>query len=315
MLGIVIVLAAAGVHMGSMDRAPAVAMLEELPIGEAVRVEDVHGRVVSGTIADVPGKRRKRVTIAEKESAVVVQRHEVLVVKRQDSIVNGVLVGVAAGVNTVGGAMVDRPPYCARQRGMVKQGLSYQLRSMDYRPAWQSLDVAVNSNGPTAQGALGRHPAGVEPNPGGVGIQRLRTKALNARRLYARIRLGRPKPADGSVFRLVHRLLRGTVIGAGIVWRVADLIECHAVGHDGGGAGPLDAVTHAAGGSTWRHTRRCCHVAAGAGVSGSWLRGKRRHRRDDAGSERGDAEHRASWTRGNRTRRSYRRLAESIVDR
>ena len=100
MLGIVIVLAAAGVHMGSMDRAPAVAMLEELPIGEAVRVEDVHGRVVSGTIADVS----QALTIAEKESAVVVQRHEVLVVKRQDSIVNGVLVGVAAGV--VGGAMV-----------------------------------------------------------------------------------------------------------------------------------------------------------------------------------------------------------------
>ena len=88
-----------------------------------------------------------------------------------------------------------------------------------------------------------------------------------------------------------------TVVGAGIAWRVADSLESAVVpgpGIDGGGAGSLDAVAHAAA-DRRGDPRGSFHVGSGAAVrSGSGSGEDGRHRCDDAGSERGDAEHRAA---------------------
>ena len=111
-------------------------------------------------------------------------------------------------------------------------------------------------------------------------------------------RLGRPKSASGSVFPdAVHRLFRGSVVGAGDCvagGRFAESAVVPGSGVDRGGAGPLDAVAHAAA-DRRGDPRGGVHVGSGAAVrSGSGSGEDGRHRCDDAGSERGDAEHRAA---------------------
>ena len=89
----------------------------------------------------------------------------------------------------------------------------------------------------------------------------------------------------------------GPVVGAGDCvagGRFAESAVVPGPGVDRGGAGPLDAVAHAAA-DRRRDPRGGVHVGSGAAVgSGSGSGKDGRHRRDDAGSERGDAEHRAA---------------------
>ena len=92
-----------------------------------------------------------------------------------------------------------------------------------------------------------------------------------------------------------------------IAWRVAGFAEPAGFpgsGRDGGDAEPLDAVTDSAS-DRRGDARGGVHVGAGAVVgSGSGEGEDDRGGRDDAGSERGDAEHRSVGIRGTRTTRS-----------
>ena len=109
---------------------------------------------------------------------------------------------------------------------------------------------------------------------------------------------GPAEPASGAVFpSAVHRLFRGAVFGArdcvaGV--RFAEFAVVSGLGSDRGGTGPLDAVADAPA------DRRGdplggVHVGAGAGGgSGSGTGEDGRRGCDDAGSERGDAKHRAA---------------------
>ena len=110
-------------------------------------------------------------------------------------------------------------------------------------------------------------------------------------------RLGRPSLRPGRYFRLLFiGYFEGLSSERGIVWRVADSLSLRSFLE-------LDMTEAAPDHSTLSRTRRRIdvetrggvHVGAGAGVgsrSGAGEDG--RHRRDDAGSERSDAEHRAS---------------------
>ena len=111
-------------------------------------------------------------------------------------------------------------------------------------------------------------------------------------------RLGRPSLRPGRYFRMLFiGYFEGSVVGAGDCVAGSRFAESAVVpgpGVDRGGAGPLDAVAHAAacrrGGP-----RGGLHVGVGAAVrvgSGLWEDGG--HRRDDAGGDRGNAERRAS---------------------
>ena len=88
-----------------------------------------------------------------------------------------------------------------------------------------------------------------------------------------------------------------TVVGAGDCvagGRFAESAVVSGPGRDRGGGGSLDAVAHPAA-DRLGNARGGFHVGSGAAVrcgSGTWEAG--RHRCDGAGSERGDAEHRAA---------------------
>lgn len=69
--------------------------MTDLTVGERVPVRDVHGRSVSGAIADVSVTD---ITIVERGQTVIVVSEEVETVRRQDSIVNGILLGLAGGL-------------------------------------------------------------------------------------------------------------------------------------------------------------------------------------------------------------------------
>jgi len=113
---------------------------------------------------------------------------------------------------------------------------------------------------------------------------------------------GPSESASGSVFPdAVHRLFRGAVVGAGIAWRVADSLSLRSFLD-------LELTEAAPDHSTLSRTRRridvetheavftwVLEVGSGAVVrSGSGSGEDGRHRCDDAGSERGDAEHQAA---------------------
>ena len=117
-----------------------------------------------------------------------------------------------------------------------------------------------------------------------------------------RVAAGPPESASWAVFpAAVHRLLRGSVVGAGdcVAGRgFSEPAGFPGPGRDRGAAEPLDAVAHAAS-DRRGNARGGFHVGAGTvGGSGSGAGEDGRRRCDDAGSERGDAEHRAAGYRG-----------------
>ena len=92
-------------------------------------------------------------------------------------------------------------------------------------------------------------------------------------------RLGRPSLRPGRVFPdAVHRLFRGSVVGAGDCvagGRFAESAVFPGPGVDGGGAGSLDAVAHAAA-DRRRDPRGGFHVGSGSGCPQRvWLGGRR----------------------------------------
>ena len=109
---------------------------------------------------------------------------------------------------------------------------------------------------------------------------------------------GPAESAAGTVLpAAVHWVLRRRVVGAGNRVAGGGFAESAVVsgpGPDGGCAGPLDAVADAAA-DCRRDARSGVHVGAGAGGGGGpGSRKDDRHRCDDVGGERGDAQHRAS---------------------
>ena len=109
---------------------------------------------------------------------------------------------------------------------------------------------------------------------------------------------GASEPASRSVFpSAVDRLLRGAVVGAWDCVAGCGFVEPAVIpgpGRDGGSAQPLDAVPDPPS-DRRGNARGGFHVGSGAVVGGGSGEGEDgRHRCDDSGSERGDAEHRAS---------------------
>ena len=109
---------------------------------------------------------------------------------------------------------------------------------------------------------------------------------------------GPPESTAGPVFpSVVDRLFRRVVLRAGdrvAGGRFAESAVVSGLGRDRGGAGPLDVVAHAAA-DRRRDPRLGFHVGVGAARRrGAGAGEDGRHRCDDAGSERGDAEHRAA---------------------
>ena len=104
MWGIVAVLVAGGVHLGWMAEPSAepVVTLTDLVVGEAVHVETTGGRSLKGDVEDVTPAE---FTIAEDGRSISVPSADVRVVRKQDSLANGVLLGTAGGM--VGTAVVS----------------------------------------------------------------------------------------------------------------------------------------------------------------------------------------------------------------
>ncbi len=134
-----------------------------------------------------------------------------------------------------------------------------------------------------------------EPGSGRGRVRRVRRGAVRG---VLRDADGAAEPASWAVFPdAVHRLLRGSVFGA---WdcvaggRLSEPAVVPGPGCDRGGAGPLDAVADASS-DRRRDARGGIHVGSRAVVGGGSGQGEDGGRRcDDAGSERGDAEHRAA---------------------
>ena len=105
MYGILAVLVAGGVHLTWMvePSAEPVDTLTDLVLGDAVHVETIGGWRLKGDIGDVTPME---LTIVENGLSVTVPSADVRVVRKQDSLVNGVLFGTAAGM--VGTAVVAR---------------------------------------------------------------------------------------------------------------------------------------------------------------------------------------------------------------
>ena len=101
MWAIVAALVAGGVHLAEPP-AESVVTLTDLVVGEAVHVETIGGRSLKGDIGDVTPVE---LTIVENGRSIAVPSTDVRVVRKQDSLVNGVLFGTAAGV--VGTAVVS----------------------------------------------------------------------------------------------------------------------------------------------------------------------------------------------------------------
>ena len=111
-------------------------------------------------------------------------------------------------------------------------------------------------------------------------------------------RMGRPSLRPGRYLRLLFiGYFEGLSSERGIAWRVADSLSLRSfldLGATEAGAGPLDVVAHAAA-DRRRDPRLGFHVGVGAARRrGAGAGEDGRHRCDDAGSERGDAEHRAA---------------------
>ena len=102
MWAIVAALVAGGVHLAEPSAQPVVT-LTDLVVGEAVHVETIGGRRLKGDIGDVTPVE---LTIVENGRSIAVPSADVLVVRKQDSLVNGVLLGTAGGM--VGTAVVAR---------------------------------------------------------------------------------------------------------------------------------------------------------------------------------------------------------------
>ena len=110
--------------------------------------------------------------------------------------------------------------------------------------------------------------------------------------------MGRPSLAPGRYFRLLFLgYFEGLDSERAIAWRAADSLSLRAFLHLGSArvaSGPFDDLADAAAVS-----RRDASGGLSRGRCSSWwmpvwFRGRRWHRCDDAGSECGDAEHRAS---------------------
>ena len=104
MWGILAVLVAGGVHLGWMAEpsAESVVTLTDLVIGEAVHVETIGGQRLKGDIGDVTPME---LTIVENGLSVTAPSADVRTVRKQDSLVNGMLLGAAGGM--VGTAVVS----------------------------------------------------------------------------------------------------------------------------------------------------------------------------------------------------------------
>ena len=128
-----------------------------------------------------------------------------------------------------------------------------------------------------------------------VGVRRVRGGVV---RSVLRGADGSPESATGALLpAAVHRLFRGSVVGARDRVAGCGFVEPSGFpgpGRDGGGAESLDAVTDPA---PDRRGDACGGVHVGAGPvvgSGSGEGEDGRRGCDDAGSERGDAEHQAA---------------------
>ena len=111
-------------------------------------------------------------------------------------------------------------------------------------------------------------------------------------------RMGRPSVRPGRYFPdAVHRVFRGSVVGARDCvagGRFSEPAVLPGPGCDRGICGSLDAVADASS-DRRGDARSGFHVGSGAAVRGGSGAGEDGRRRcDDAGSERGDAEHRAA---------------------
>lgn len=91
------VLAAAGIHTGWIMVPPAepVSTLTGLTVGDMVVVESVDGQSVNGAVLEAS---LTTLTIVDEERSVILRADEVQTVGRQDSLLNGVLLGLAAGI-------------------------------------------------------------------------------------------------------------------------------------------------------------------------------------------------------------------------
>lgn len=97
MFGILTVLVAGGVHLTWMAASSAgpVDTLTDLAAGEAVRVETIGGQRLKGDVGDVTPVE---LTIVEDGRSVAVPSADVRTVRKQDSLLNGVLLGIGAGM-------------------------------------------------------------------------------------------------------------------------------------------------------------------------------------------------------------------------
>lgn len=97
MLSLVGLLVAGGIHIGWVAAPPIdrVSVVADLSVGEVVHVRDMQGRSVDGAIAAASSAA---LTILDEGRLVVLEAEDVRAVLRQDSVVNGVLLGVASGL-------------------------------------------------------------------------------------------------------------------------------------------------------------------------------------------------------------------------
>ena len=97
---------AGGIHTGWMavPSTEPVSTLIDLTVNEMVHVKDVHGRSVNGVVADV--SLTVLTIIDENALSVLLPADEVQTVSRQDSVMNGVLLGLAGGL--IGAAVMGR---------------------------------------------------------------------------------------------------------------------------------------------------------------------------------------------------------------
>ena len=105
MFGILAVLVAGGVHLTWMTASSAgpVDTLTDLVVGEAVHVETIGGQRLNGDVEDVTPVE---FTITEDGRSIAVPSADVRTVRKQDSLLNGVFLGIGAGM--AGTAVVAR---------------------------------------------------------------------------------------------------------------------------------------------------------------------------------------------------------------
>ena len=123
MWGIVAVLMLGGVYNGWMDMPSAelVSTVTGLTVGEMVHVRDVHGQSVKGKIVDVSAAGLR---IVEGGQSVIVAADEVQTVQRQDSLINGVLLGLAGGLV---GLRVGGERVCGEEAAVCGLAIAFPL--------------------------------------------------------------------------------------------------------------------------------------------------------------------------------------------